>query len=154
MITEQQLKENKERVDAGAAWLDATNPSWYQIIDVERLDLQSVCGCVLGQLVKDVSYGDDFNSITSLCTNNSYSRDHRIVNPEKLLEDIRPLVMTQEVAISRGFQVATVWVTDSGLLRWNPSNFHFYSHYKEAVNADYWSLTELWKQKITDRLPG
>lgn len=39
-----------ERVTAGAAWLDATRPGWDQLVDLGRLDMQSACLCVLGQV--------------------------------------------------------------------------------------------------------
>lgn len=39
-----------ERVAAGAAWLDEHQPGWIDVIDLERLDLQAACFCILGQL--------------------------------------------------------------------------------------------------------
>jgi hypothetical protein len=39
-----------ERVAAGAAFLDQTEPGWDARIDLDRLDIGSDCGCVLGQL--------------------------------------------------------------------------------------------------------
>jgi hypothetical protein len=42
-----------DRVAAGAAWLDANRPSWWQRINLDTLDLSLNCGCVLGQLDGD-----------------------------------------------------------------------------------------------------
>lgn len=39
-----------EKIAAGAAFLDEHEPGWVDRIDVDRLDLASMCGCVLGQL--------------------------------------------------------------------------------------------------------
>lgn len=40
----------RQRVAAGAVWLDETNPDWWRHIDLDRLDLVDACLCVLGQL--------------------------------------------------------------------------------------------------------
>lgn len=37
-------------VERGAAFLDEKLPGWEDKIDVERLNLESTCGCVVGQL--------------------------------------------------------------------------------------------------------
>lgn len=47
------LDEVAERVTRGAEWLDANVPGWVERVDVETLDLQSPCRCVLGQLYED-----------------------------------------------------------------------------------------------------
>lgn len=39
-----------ERVAAGAAWLDQHEPGWWQRINLDRLNLNSECNCILGQL--------------------------------------------------------------------------------------------------------
>jgi hypothetical protein len=39
-----------KRVAQGAALLDKKRPNWWREIDVDSLDIQSTCGCVLGQL--------------------------------------------------------------------------------------------------------
>jgi hypothetical protein len=41
------------RVAAGAAWLDANRPGWWQRINLATLDLGDPCRCVLGQLFGD-----------------------------------------------------------------------------------------------------
>lgn len=51
-----------DRVARGAAELDRILPGWYEKIDLEILDLDSPCKCVLGQLSVDIidvpgSYG-------------------------------------------------------------------------------------------------
>lgn len=40
----------KERVAAGAAWLDEHEPGWWQRINLGTLVMRDSCGCVLGQL--------------------------------------------------------------------------------------------------------
>jgi hypothetical protein len=42
-----------ERVAAGAAFLDEHEPGWDQHIDLDRLDIDSNCRCILGQLHDD-----------------------------------------------------------------------------------------------------
>jgi hypothetical protein len=39
-----------ERVAKGSAFLDGKQPGWDKRIDLERLDLESGCNCILGQL--------------------------------------------------------------------------------------------------------
>jgi hypothetical protein len=38
-----------DRVAAGASWLDANRPGWWQRINLDTLDLGDPCNCVLGQ---------------------------------------------------------------------------------------------------------
>lgn len=47
-----------ERVAAGAAFLDKREPGWDRRIDLDRLDLESACACVLGQLHFDKNAPD------------------------------------------------------------------------------------------------
>lgn len=44
------MDDYTERVARGAALLDEQEPGWAARIDVSRLDLESDCQCVLGQL--------------------------------------------------------------------------------------------------------
>jgi hypothetical protein len=46
--------ELRETIELGAAWLDERLPGWAQAINLERLELDSSCGCVLGQLAEDL----------------------------------------------------------------------------------------------------
>lgn len=39
-----------ERVAAGAAWLDENKPGWVERISLDKLDIESDCGCALGQV--------------------------------------------------------------------------------------------------------
>jgi len=41
-----------ERVALGAAWLDAAHPGWRDRVDVDRLNLEDSCDCVLGQTLQ------------------------------------------------------------------------------------------------------
>ena len=43
----------RERVEAGAAWLDRRDPGWEGRIKLGHLSLESSCNCVLGQLAMD-----------------------------------------------------------------------------------------------------
>lgn len=51
------LKEMREAADEavrrGMKWLDANVPNWREKVDVDSLDLQAPCGCVLGQIDGD-----------------------------------------------------------------------------------------------------
>jgi hypothetical protein len=47
----------KERVAAGAAWLDERAPGWIGQIDLSELDIEEPCNCILGQV-----YGHYFRS--------------------------------------------------------------------------------------------
>ena len=40
----------EERVERGAALLDAKRPEWWRGLDLGRLDIQSDCNCIAGQL--------------------------------------------------------------------------------------------------------
>jgi hypothetical protein len=46
-----------ERVAAGATWLDANRPGWWQRINLDTLDLGDECKCILGQ-----EHGDYFRA--------------------------------------------------------------------------------------------
>lgn len=48
------------RVARGVALLDRTLADWDERIDLDRLDLESTCGCILGQEFAD--YADDFDN--------------------------------------------------------------------------------------------
>ncbi len=39
----------KDAVIKGAKWLDEVDPKWFNRVDPKKLDLTSVCNCVLGQ---------------------------------------------------------------------------------------------------------
>lgn len=39
----------QRRVAAGAAWLDEVDPGWWELVELDRLDLASCDDCVLGQ---------------------------------------------------------------------------------------------------------
>ena len=39
-----------ERVERGAALLDAKRPGWWRRINLRRLDIRSACDCIAGQL--------------------------------------------------------------------------------------------------------
>lgn len=46
----------RQRVEAGAAYLDGVLPGWWEKIDLETLNLGSNCRCVLGQLAVDIAW--------------------------------------------------------------------------------------------------
>lgn len=50
------------RVAAGAAWLDENRPGWEGSIDLETLDMQNSCRCILGQLD-----GDFYDALARMC---------------------------------------------------------------------------------------
>lgn len=43
----------RERVKAGAAWLDENQPGWRDRVDAVRLSLRSGCDCILGQVFEE-----------------------------------------------------------------------------------------------------
>jgi hypothetical protein len=45
-----------ERVERGAALLDEKRPEWWQLIELERLDIGSHCDCIAGQLSGGYNY--------------------------------------------------------------------------------------------------
>lgn len=52
-----------ERVNAGAAYLDGRNPVWFDAINLETLDMEHPCLCILGQLAGNYSSGYDLYGI-------------------------------------------------------------------------------------------
>lgn len=44
------MSDITERVERGAALLDGKRPDWWREIDLDRLDIGSRCGCIIGQL--------------------------------------------------------------------------------------------------------
>lgn len=47
----------KERVAAGATFLDETVPNWVGRINTDKLNIRRTCDCVLGQLFGDYNTG-------------------------------------------------------------------------------------------------
>ncbi len=143
MLTPDQQDENMDRVLVGAAWLDEVDPDWYTRVDTEILDLESLCGCVLGQIVSDFTYGD-FNTV---------------VGRVPSMPELKRYYMTMEEAILRGFQVGGNMIHDADeifhrnpeLIRWHNFNGGRYG-YHEGTSEDFKSLTALWKRQINQRL--
>jgi hypothetical protein len=48
-----------ERAERGAALLDETLPGWWQGIDLDRLDIESECDCIAGQVGGDYLAGTE-----------------------------------------------------------------------------------------------
>ncbi|MEW2442810.1 hypothetical protein [Micromonospora marina] len=53
MTVELTTRSLAERVELGIAWLDARLPGWHEAIDLDRLNVEHPCDCLLGQ-----TYGD------------------------------------------------------------------------------------------------
>jgi hypothetical protein len=53
LTVEKQRAAAEAAVKRGIAWLDAHKREWRKRIDIESLDLQYPCACVLGQLEGD-----------------------------------------------------------------------------------------------------
>lgn len=142
MLTPDQQDENMDRVLVGAAWLDEVDPDWYTRVDTETLNVESFCGCVLGQIVSDFTYGS-FDTVVGRFPDNP---------------DIKRYCMTMEEAILRGFQIAGLLVRggdeinyrNPDLIRWHPVSGTYF--YDENASEDYQSLTALWKRQINQRL--
>jgi hypothetical protein len=55
-------KRIKDAVKAGVAYLDAADgPDWPHQIDVNSLNLQTGCGCVLGQIERRKTFGAGYD---------------------------------------------------------------------------------------------
>lgn len=48
-----------KRVARGARFLDRVKPDWFNLINLDELNLASGCSCVLGQIVRKESAGAD-----------------------------------------------------------------------------------------------
>ena len=55
-----------ERVERGAALLDEKMPGWWQRVDLGRLDIESGCNCVIGQLGSYPETSEGFGLLSSL----------------------------------------------------------------------------------------
>jgi hypothetical protein len=53
MISKFAFDDIAERVARGAALLDSEIPGWWQLIDVDSLDINDCYACVIGQLFAD-----------------------------------------------------------------------------------------------------
>jgi hypothetical protein len=47
------ISDFESRIDKGVAYLNRTNPKWYENIELNNLDLKSPFSCVLGQVFDD-----------------------------------------------------------------------------------------------------
>lgn len=66
MPTDADVEESpspRERVARGAEFLDEHRPGWRSEINLADLDLESTCGCVLGQLFG--TYGDGLRALAT-----------------------------------------------------------------------------------------
>lgn len=43
----------RQRVEVGMAWLDFRLPGWDELIDLDRLNVENPCDCLLGQTIGD-----------------------------------------------------------------------------------------------------
>lgn len=64
-----------ERVARGVALLDEREPGWADRIDLERLDVEDPCGCVLGQTWDGPTLGGDpfIKHVDALLSDRTYS---------------------------------------------------------------------------------
>jgi hypothetical protein len=54
----------RERVAAGAAWLDQEAPEWREIVETGNLDIMSGVSCVLGQVSVAMGWTWDYSGTT------------------------------------------------------------------------------------------
>ena len=54
-----QLPEAIKRVRAGVEWLDKNYPGWLDKVEVNELELEDSCKCVLGQLFSEEAVNSD-----------------------------------------------------------------------------------------------
>jgi hypothetical protein len=112
-----------ERVELGATLLDTSFPGWIDAIDLDALNLESPCTCILGQ-----KFGDFYDGAAEI--------GHRLPSPD--WEDIGPL-WNSEAALALeelGFFVACPGLT---------------AVEKNYVDAEYKALTEEWAKLIETR---
>lgn len=108
-ITPSMRRTNKQRVERGATWLDQHMPTWHTLIDLDRFDLRSVCGCVLGQIVSDAC--STYEGMAVNFTTADVDEQNRAVDRKRRRwrDDGRPdladMVMTHREAVHRGFQL-------------------------------------------------
>lgn len=145
MLTYSMKKTNEKRVLRGAAWLDEVMPDWFERIDLDELNLADECWCVLGQIVSDVTSeqlteeGSDWHHDywTVVCDRYSTLDEKREYLP---VAGLVPMVMTNAVAVQRGFQVCAK--------RWGDG---YEINHDLMASIDYDHLTDLWRAQIERR---
>lgn len=101
-----------ERVEAGANWLDEVFPDgWIDKIDLDDLEMESSCSCILGQLAPDDPWFNDDND-----PKRPYNRSNRfwswIYQQPQIPESIRdqvPAIIDVSTAESYGFMAKPDW---------------------------------------------
>ncbi|MFI7072076.1 hypothetical protein [Micromonospora sediminicola] len=67
-----------ERVELGMAWLDARLPGWDELVDLDRLNVENPCDCLLGQTYGEWdlhTLGIDIDQLAALGFDASSSHD-------------------------------------------------------------------------------
>lgn len=91
------------RTAAGAAVLDSIMPGWHDLIDLEDLDMNSACGCVLGQIVSDINSCDFWSWLDPEAPD--------LTSTEKMMahdSDEVPVTFTHAQAVAYGFQAVSI----------------------------------------------
>jgi hypothetical protein len=94
-----------DRVAAGAAWLDANRPGWWQRINLDTLDLGDPCRCVLGQEYGDFADGPEelVDDTKSVVANGFDALDFWFVNdrtPRDVLTELADLTAAWRALIT------------------------------------------------------
>lgn len=93
-----EMNDTTERIEAGAAWLDRTDPTWIDRVDLDRLNLADSCGCVMGQIVSryDASY-------FTVVAGENYPVPHLKAQAPR---GTKRFVMSHAQAVARGFHIS------------------------------------------------
>lgn len=147
MLTYSMKKTNEKRVLRGAAWLDEVMPDWFERVDLDELNLSEPCWCVLGQIVRDVTSeqlteepSDWEHDYWTVVSDRYFTLDEK--REHLPVAGLAPMVMTNEVAVQRGFQVCAK--------RWG-DGYEIYHDHDLMATIDYDHLTDLWRAQVERR---
>lgn len=117
-----------QRITNGVAYLDEHVPDWLDVIDVDRLDLQQDCSCVLGQLVKSVETDDDWlDGYTNVVEKPALVRGNWHPAPEAAEQLGMPEIMSFQQSVDNGFHTGDF----------------------DASDSEWLALTSEWRERIT-----
>lgn len=129
-------EEAKLAVKIGAHWLDSKLPDWEALIDLDELQVQHACRCVLGQVIAGIADELDLPHPNQPYWMSSPSSDWFYENSDPILNcevNRRGLRMPMDLAIERGFHVD------------EPDDDQ-----PDSVDS-YAELTEAWKELLASR---
>lgn len=126
-LTDSMKRTNKRRVAKGAAWLDEVDPTWFNTVRVDQLQMSNGCRCVIGQLVRDIAPKRAFTDVVLADGE----------DPAMVPAALRGLILSMAAATRFGFEFDES--RDS---------------YEYDIDTDYAHLERLWINEITARRGG